>query len=76
MGDSDGTDPDQKRVTFRAPEEKVERLDRLIDRRNGQRGEGEDRISRSGLLRGCIDDLIQDLENELGNRNRATIKAD
>ena len=56
--------------SFRADQEKVEYLDHLIDRKNVSLGPGgDDKISRSDLLRGCIDELIKELEEDLEEGN-------
>lgn len=61
---------EEKRVTFRVSKEKVEQLDKEImrakinDQLNGN-------ISRSDLLRQCVDDLIENLESEENDNQKA-----
>jgi hypothetical protein len=68
---------DLKTFSFRAEKEKVEYLDHLIDRKNVEQGPGsEGKISRSDLLRECIDDLIDELEEDLeGNGQPVKVAA-
>jgi predicted transcriptional regulator len=58
---SEDRDEGVKRVTFRADDERVERLDHLI-RKAKVEGVLDSATSRSDLLRDSIDDLIDDLE--------------
>jgi len=56
--------------SFRAEREKVEYLDHLIDRKNVSMGPGtEDKISRSDLIRDCLDEMIEELESEVGEHS-------
>ena len=68
-----------KTFSFRAEKDKVDYLDHLIDRKNVSMGPGSDeKISRSDLLRDCIDDLINELKEDLdeGNPETRTTTAD
>lgn len=58
---------EEKRVTFRADPEKIDRLDKEIMRAK-LNNQLSDEVSRSDLLRLCVDTLIEDLETE-GNSN-------
>ncbi|WP_135302620.1 hypothetical protein [Haloarcula amylovorans] len=78
---------DESRVTFRIDTEKKERLEDLINFHNAL-ADDDERLTKSDLLRGCVDDLIADLESDLqeevdaleefleGNPNPATATAD
>lgn len=59
------SDDGTKRVTFRADQSKIDRLDRLVHKAKGEGLLDMDK-SRSDLLRRSIDDLIDELEDELG----------
>lgn len=64
----------KKRVTFRSDEDKIDQLDRLIKiaQIEGRLG---DNVSRSDLLRDCVDELIDELEGEeeMGNSVSAAV---
>lgn len=62
---------DEKRVTFRADPDKIDYLDDQI-RLAKLEDRLDDEISRSDLLRQCVDDLIKELEPE-GNRDSVTV---
>lgn len=59
-----------KTFSFRAEKEKVDYLDHLIDKKNVSEGPGsENKVSRSDLMRDCIDELIEELESEVGHED-------
>ncbi len=70
------TDEDKlKTHSFRANEDTVEYLDWLIDQKNAQLPPGSDeRISRSDVLRECINDVIEELEDEVDVGNSTSQK--
>lgn len=62
----------KKRVTFRADEDKIDYLDRCIKIAQIE-GRLDNSVSRSDLLRECVDELIEELEGEgeVGNSVKA-----
>lgn len=58
------SEDDVSRVTFRVDAEKKKRLEDLINLHNALLGD-EEKVTKSDLLRSCMDDLIQDLEEDL-----------
>lgn len=78
---------DDVRITFRISAEKKERLENLIDIHNAL-VDNDEKITKSDLLRECVDESIDDLETRLqdeidtledfieGNPTTATATAD
>ena len=58
---------DEVRMTFRIEPEKKERLDNLIDVYNGL-SESNEKLTKSDLLRDCVDESISELEDDLQER--------
>lgn len=63
---------EEKRVTFRADPDKIDTLDKKIMHAKIE-DQLSDEVSRSDLLRQCVDDLIEEFEAEEGNSNQMTL---
>jgi len=72
MGDAS----EEKRVTFRIDSDAIERLDDLIIQ-NKAKGNLSRDVSRSDILRQCVEDKIDELEESAeGNRRAEPMTAD
>lgn len=63
---------EEKRVTFRADPDQIETLDKAIMRAKVD-DRLDDDVSRSDLLRLCVDQMIDELEDSEGNRTAAML---
>jgi hypothetical protein len=67
---------EEKRVTFRIESDTIERLDDLIIQ-NKAKGNLDREVSRSDILRQCVEDKIDELEESAeGNRKAEPMAAD
>lgn len=58
---------DEVRMTTRIDSEKKERLDNLLNVYNGL-ADADEQLTKSDLLRDCVDESIAELEDDLQNR--------